>query len=971
MFWQKIESYSKLLFLLLLLFTQALVFVAVGARDKQEYLSLAFVEPMSGYLPAEQEPLFLEAYLEGPKGERDFSLVYFSVVNENLNYEMNFEASYSQAGTWRSLASWEISGIPSGQYFIWANAQVYQDDKRQIYKSRPQSFFAGGDYQAALELDIDENKSQSDEVLPPISEESELGEVVAEEEIVLSGLINSPSPSQNISGDLFLQISLNRELNPAKGEALIAADIKNQDSDLSFRFQLTSNAQGLVHSRSFDTSLIQDGQRLYPNGAYNCEFFVLGADNQELFSLGAVNFSISNETIEEVEEASADLMLLSPLPGEPITDRDFLLSLNTALSGSQVRAQFYKQNDPAISTGDILISYFDGYHWTQAIHLDNSFVNGDYILNISLLGENNAVLYSESFDFLLTLGSNEFLFDPDTIEFKIINLETNISGTVFPVVLSSFDFSSADIYLEIISSINQEEKINLPMARAIWETLLAWGFKQSDFSNTPHAYLATLDSSRLANGNYRLIIKNNLNPNFSATEKLISVFNTIDSQSQAEDQQQIEEREVELTDRPVAIDTSAPDSLQMSGKVLIYQHETCLDLGIKDENTCRRFMSMAQSLDQRCLSQSIFDGMACEDYLRRLKVDLECQAAGIFEPERCKDYLLEKYAGAVDCRLADSLLCTDVLRNKHLNRLVMAKKNQAEIENIIDSLFGRTVSTEELGQKIESVGLNKELLSLAPRQETKVFLAKAASQTILYNEDILTVVSGGLMMLDSDGDGLPDDLELYYGTDPFNPDTDGDGYLDGLEVMNNYNPLGEGLLLQERLFFDELLFDQIPLEHPQLRSSRISDDLALANLENLQDSIRLSGQAEAGTWILVYLYSDLPMVLLAKADVSGNWSYNLEKPLNDGYHKAYVTVNDNTGKIVRQSRPVSFFVQGAMALSASEYFGESPASARASEDEASFLASYSYIFSSYIFWASLLALVIIILGIFLYKKRRA
>ena len=35
--------------------------------------------------------------------------------------------------------------------------------------------------------------------------------------------------------------------------------------------------------------------------------------------------------------------------------------------------------------------------------------------------------------------------------------------------------------------------------------------------------------------------------------------------------------------------------------------------------------------------------------------------------------------------------------------------------------------------------------------------------------------------IDSDGDGIPDDLELQIGTDPFNPDTDGDGLTDGDE----------------------------------------------------------------------------------------------------------------------------------------------------------------------------------------------
>ncbi len=35
--------------------------------------------------------------------------------------------------------------------------------------------------------------------------------------------------------------------------------------------------------------------------------------------------------------------------------------------------------------------------------------------------------------------------------------------------------------------------------------------------------------------------------------------------------------------------------------------------------------------------------------------------------------------------------------------------------------------------------------------------------------------------LDSDGDGIPDHIELQIGTDPFNPDTDGDGLTDGQE----------------------------------------------------------------------------------------------------------------------------------------------------------------------------------------------
>lgn len=48
---------------------------------------------------------------------------------------------------------------------------------------------------------------------------------------------------------------------------------------------------------------------------------------------------------------------------------------------------------------------------------------------------------------------------------------------------------------------------------------------------------------------------------------------------------------------------------------------------------------------------------------------------------------------------------------------------------------------------------------------------------------------------DTDGDGLKDFEEIErYGTDPLNPDTDGDGYSDGEEVGNGYNPKGVGSL---------------------------------------------------------------------------------------------------------------------------------------------------------------------------------
>ncbi|MFR5847465.1 MAG: hypothetical protein ACLUFP_05860, partial [Streptococcus salivarius] len=46
-----------------------------------------------------------------------------------------------------------------------------------------------------------------------------------------------------------------------------------------------------------------------------------------------------------------------------------------------------------------------------------------------------------------------------------------------------------------------------------------------------------------------------------------------------------------------------------------------------------------------------------------------------------------------------------------------------------------------------------------------------------------------LATLDSDGDGLSDEVEIARGTNPYSPDSDGDGVPDGQEVAEGTDPL--------------------------------------------------------------------------------------------------------------------------------------------------------------------------------------
>jgi lipoprotein-anchoring transpeptidase ErfK/SrfK len=68
------------------------------------------------------------------------------------------------------------------------------------------------------------------------------------------------------------------------------------------------------------------------------------------------------------------------------------------------------------------------------------------------------------------------------------------------------------------------------------------------------------------------------------------------------------------------------------------------------------------------------------------------------------------------------------------------------------------------------------------------------------------------VVLDTDGDGLADDIEHAIGTDPANFDTDNDGYKDGEEVDHGFSPLNSK---PDRSVVTRSI--EIDLDHQQLK----------------------------------------------------------------------------------------------------------------------------------------------------------
>lgn len=297
----------------------------------------------------------------------------------------------------------------------------------------------------------------------------------------------------------------------------------------------------------------------------------------------------------------------------------------------------------------------------------------------------------------------------------------------------------------------------------------------------------------------------------------------------------------------------------------------------------------------------------------------ECRAAGI-GPLRCAEWLKARHqsrecleAGAVTREACEALL---------------ARLNIAPDETKLFGLVARQdiVQAREDAAKIAAAPTRREdlppsIAALLPvPQDPRAFVR------------VLEVANGGddsspaLLVLDEDGDGLPDDVERRLGTDPRAPDTDGDGFSDGQEVRNGYNPLGAGALDDAPRGVEKAMIEGRALEEPRGAESLVDPSFTIAaeaagpDAEASEEEvIRLSGVAAPNSVVTIFVYSYLPVVVTTTTDENGNWTYDFGSKLAEGRHEAYVSINDDTGKLVAASSPLAFFVREAQAVTEEDF----------------------------------------------------
>lgn len=309
---------------------------------------------------------------------------------------------------------------------------------------------------------------------------------------------------------------------------------------------------------------------------------------------------------------------------------------------------------------------------------------------------------------------------------------------------------------------------------------------------------------------------------------------------------------------------------------------------------------------------------------------IECQVVGITTRAECDEYLKTRAIRVLDEG-------EQVQVKEQLNQLVTRH---------IDISDGQAAERDFTQPNQTRRNLDEPLKEILPINTQKArggtFLVAPSTRPPTNISRFVEQTVDAVLIADRDGDGLPDDAEARYGTDPDNPDTDGDGFTDGQEVKNGFNPAGSGLLATVAAPADIAILNNRPLDQPRFAGVTADETIRVEEVKSTELNeeeavLNIRGKAEPNSFVTIYIYSSLPVVVTVQANTSGDWEYDFTHPLVDGKHDVYATVTNDTGKIVKKSRPLSFFVQEAKAVNEEDFLN---ASLTVQDSSSTFLAYY-------------------------------
>jgi hypothetical protein len=374
----------------------------------------------------------------------------------------------------------------------------------------------------------------------------------------------------------------------------------------------------------------------------------------------------------------------------------------------------------------------------------------------------------------------------------------------------------------------------------------------------------------------------------------------------------------------------------------IYLPQECVNEGLENEHECEAYLQQ-KHMPKECRDAGAKSREECDKIMFKKFGPPECQKAGIEDENECEEFMLNKYAPKVKCGDIEDWQCKNFIKERHIGNIVAKQIKYNKIIEKKDEMIGKSMKAKDLETKI----IQEEKMVPIIKKDLGIKIVAANKSIVLDEEDNLIQTAPIILMIDSDEDGLPDDMEKRFGTDPFNADTDGDGNNDGEEIKNGYNPLGEGKLERKLSSIEKAITEDKTLGHPMTEGEEM-ENFFVENISDMEDArgnliegYILSGKAKPNSVATLYIYSDLPVVVTVDADQYGNWRYQLDQSLIDGEHEVYVAINDDTGKVIEKSKPLNFFIEEAKAVSAKDFISVTKASSE--EPKESEVSIYYYL----------------------------
>lgn len=354
-----------------------------------------------------------------------------------------------------------------------------------------------------------------------------------------------------------------------------------------------------------------------------------------------------------------------------------------------------------------------------------------------------------------------------------------------------------------------------------------------------------------------------------------------------------------------------------------YFPRECAERGITDPAACKDALA-ARVIPDECRTAGMTSKDGCESLLRKKYLTQACAAQGITDAEACEEFAYGHMAGGIVCQGLDPEQCASAAKGRHLGDIMAVRKAGDELGKMIDEAAGPSgeIDLEALAARADDIG--KRVMGVMPIAggRGRMRTVRAMRDVAVKDDDEVDAAAPAILAFDTDGDGVPDDIESRLGTDPTKADTDGNGISDGEELKKKpasaFAPvdlaiLGDGAVGQPTTEGETDAALTVALDAP-----------AAAAQAAVPPARTFRGTAPVGTGVVaLYVYSALPILVTTSVDASGQWSYVFDDQLKDGAHEVYVVINDDTGRVVKKSEPLSFMVEAASAAT------EPPATATA------------------------------------------